>query len=222
MGRDIDEDDRDDWAHDAPAALEKQVDMGQDLIRYDILAQDALRGVIRKVLTEVVKTGLPGEHHFFITFLTSAPGVRLSTRLREKYPELMTIVVQHQYWDLSVNETSFEIGLSFSDIPERLLIPFSAIRGFYDPAVNFELEFDVREVEAANGDVEPDASERAPTPLVAVPAKPTAVAPAKAPAPKPAAKKSAEPAPDKKGEDEKPAADKSAEVVSLDAFRKKP
>ena len=128
--------------------------MGQDLIRYDILAQDALRGVIRKVLGEVLKTGLPGEHHFFITFLTSAPGVRISSRLREKYPELMTIVIQHQYWDLAVTDTSFEVGLSFSDIPERLLIPFAAIRGFYDPAVNFELEFDVREVEAANGSAE--------------------------------------------------------------------
>src|ERR1051325_3482812 len=113
--------------------------MGQDLIRYDILAQDALRGVIRKVLSEVIKTGLPGEHHFFITFLTSAPGVRISSRLREKYPELMTIVIQHQYWDLAVTDTTFEVGLSFSDIPERLLVPFSAIRGFYDPAVNFEL-----------------------------------------------------------------------------------
>lgn len=195
--------------------------MGQDLIRYDILAQDALRGVIRKVLTEVVKTGLPGEHHFFITFLTSAPGVRLSTRLREKYPELMTIVVQHQYWDLSVSETSFEIGLSFSDIPERLLIPFSAIRGFYDPAVNFELEFDVRDVEAANGD---DASADTVTELTpAVPAKPTAIAPAAKPATaKSAPKRAAEPAAEKPSEADKPSADKSAEVVSLDAFRKKP
>ena len=108
--------------------------MGQDLIRYDILAQDALRGVIRKVLNEVIKTGLPGEHHFFITFLTSAPGVRISSRLREKYPELMTIVIQHQYWDLAVTDTTFEVGLSFSDIPERLLIPFAAIRVVCDPA----------------------------------------------------------------------------------------
>ncbi|WP_185985047.1 SspB family protein [Aureimonas mangrovi] len=189
--------------------------MGQDLIRYDILAQDALRGVIRKVLTEVVKTGLPGEHHFFITFLTSAPGVRLSSRLREKYPELMTIVVQHQYWDLSVNDTSFEIGLSFSDIPERLLIPFAAIRGFYDPAVNFELEFDVRDVEAANEGTEEPAP--APTPIAAVPS--TRPAPAKGPKAAPAAEK----AKDESGETtEEPAAEKSAEVVSLDAFRKKP
>ena len=118
--------------------------MGQDHIRYDILAQDALRGVIRKVLAEVAATGsLPGDHHFFITFLTGAPGVRLSQHLRSKYPEQMTIVVQHQFWDLKVTEAGFEIGLSFSDTPEKLVVPFNAIRGFYDPSVNFELEFDV-------------------------------------------------------------------------------
>jgi hypothetical protein len=118
--------------------------MGQDHIRYDILAQDALRGVIRKVLTEVAATGhLPGDHHFFITFLTGAPGVRISQHLKAKYPEQMTIVVQHQFWDLKVSETGFEIGLSFSDTPEKLVIPFNAVRGFYDPSVNFELEFDV-------------------------------------------------------------------------------
>ncbi|AWM25599.1 hypothetical protein AOX55_00002348 [Sinorhizobium fredii CCBAU 25509] len=118
--------------------------MGQDHIRYDILAQDALRGVIRKVLAEVAATGhLPGDHHFFITFLTGAPGVRISQHLKAKYPEQMTIVVQHQFWELKVSETGFEIGLSFSDTPEKLVIPFNAVRGFYDPSVNFELEFDV-------------------------------------------------------------------------------
>lgn len=118
--------------------------MGQDHIRYDILAQDALRGVIRKVLSEVAATSrLPGDHHFFITFLTGAPGVRISPHLKEKYPEQMTIVIQHQFWDLKVSDTHFEIGLSFSDTPERLYIPFNAIRGFYDPSVNFELEFEV-------------------------------------------------------------------------------
>src|SRR5262245_17057708 len=119
--------------------------MADDHIRYDILAQEALRGVMRKVLTEVARTGLPGNHHFFITFLTGAPGVRISSRLRERYPEQMTIVLQFQYWDLKVTETGFEVGLSFSDVPEKLEIPFSAVRGFYDPSVNFELEFDVRQ-----------------------------------------------------------------------------
>lgn len=118
--------------------------MAQDHIRYDILAQDALRSVIRKVLSEVAVTGhLPGEHHFFITFLTNAPGVRISQHLKSKYVDQMTIVVQHQFWDLKVTESLFEIGLSFSDTPEKLVVPFNAIRGFYDPSVNFEMEFDV-------------------------------------------------------------------------------
>lgn len=200
--------------------------MGQDLIRYDVLAQDALRGVIRKVLGEVVKTGLPGDHHFFITFLTSAPGVRVSSRLREKYPELMTIVIQHQYWDLSVNDTAFEVGLSFSDIPERLLIPFSAIRGFYDPAVNFELEFDVRDMDAANSQNEEPSAPTALAPVPSTPAPVVAVAPAKAPAKSAGSAKAAgkdapkEAAGEAAPTEEKPA-EKSADVVSLDAFRKK-
>ena len=115
----------------------------RDQIRYDILAQEALRGVIRKVLSEVAATGsLPGDHHFYITFLTNAPGVRISSYLKERYVEQMTIVIQHQFWDLKVNDTYFEIGLSFSDKPEKLHIPFPAIRGFFDPSVNFELEFE--------------------------------------------------------------------------------
>ena len=193
--------------------------MGQDLIRYDILAQDALRGVIRKVLNEVIKTGLPGEHHFFITFLTSAPGVRISSRLREKYPELMTIVIQHQYWDLAVTDTTFEVGLSFSDIPERLLIPFAAIRGFYDPAVNFELEFDVREVEAANGSSDDQPVPISPPALQEVSKTPRAV-PAKLPAK--ARAKEQEAAAEATDKPAPAAAEKkAAEVVSLDAFRKK-
>ena len=104
--------------------------MPQDLIRYDILAQDALRGVIRKVISEVTRTGLPGNHHFFITFVTGAPGVRISSRLREKYPEQMTIVLQHQYWDLEVSDSAFEVTLSFSDISEKLVIPFAALPAF--------------------------------------------------------------------------------------------
>ncbi len=176
--------------------------MAEDHIRYDILAQEALRGVMRKVLAEVARTGLPGNHHFFITFLTGAPGVRISTRLRERYPEQMTIVVQFQYWDLKVNDTGFEIGLSFSDVPERLEIPFSAVRGFYDPSVNFELEFDVKTDEPAAAPAE-------------VPAKPKAEASAPVPARKPEPKKV------EADKDAAPADGKGAEVVSLDAFRKK-
>ena len=122
--------------------------MAEDHIRYDILAQEALRGVVRKVLQEVARTGLPGNHHFFITFLTNAPGVRISKRLKERYPEQMTIVIQYQYWDLKVSERGFEVVLSFSDVPEKLEVPFSAIRGFYDPSANFEVEFEVKPVAA--------------------------------------------------------------------------
>lgn len=184
--------------------------MAEDHIRYDILAQEALRGVMRKVLAEVARTGLPGNHHFFITFLTGAPGVRVSPRLRERYPEQMTIVVQFQYWDLKVTETGFEIGLSFSDVPERLEIPFAAVRGFYDPSVNFELEFDVKTEAAEEG------AEEAPAKPKLESAKP--VAARKSDGKKADSKK-------KPGDDEKAAtADpgtKGAEVVSLDAFRKK-
>lgn len=180
--------------------------MADDHIRYDILAQEALRGVMRKVLAEVARTGLPGNHHFFITFLTNAPGVRISPRLREKYPEQMTIVIQFQYWDLKVTDTGFEVGLSFSDVPERLEIPFSAVRGFYDPSVNFELEFDVK-AEAA------EAEGKAAKP-------PAEIAKAGAPAKKADAKKKPADAA-KETAAEAPAASKSADVVSLDSFRKK-
>jgi hypothetical protein len=187
--------------------------MTQDLIRYDILAQDALRGVIRKVLSEVTRTGLPGNHHFFITFVTTAPGVRISSRLREKYPEQMTIVIQHQYWDLDVTETGFEVTLSFSDVSEKLAIPYTAIRGFYDPSVNFELEFDVRTEPAAVHE-----------PLHVVKDEPeeiVALEPAKVKAaPKPKAEKSAEKAARKAAKEDQPEKP-TASVVSLDAFRKK-
>lgn len=166
--------------------------MGQDHIRYDILAQDALRGVIRKVLIEVAATGrLPGDHHFYITFLTNAPGVRLSQHLKSKYAEQMTIVIQHQFWDLKITDSGFEIGLSFSDTPEKLVIPFNAIRGFYDPSVNFEMEFDV----PAAGEDALDTAE-----ITAYPVEPRVETEAK-------------PA----GDDAK----KEGSVISLDSFRKK-
>ncbi|WP_455478968.1 SspB family protein [Bartonella sp. B23] len=117
--------------------------MIQDQIRYDILVQDALRGVIRKVLSEVSKAGLPGNHHFFITFLTNGSGVKISTRLKNRYPEQMTIVLQHQFRDLSVSETAFEVTLSFREISERLVIPFTSIQVFYDPVAAFEAAFDL-------------------------------------------------------------------------------
>ncbi|PTE09042.1 SspB family protein [Mesorhizobium helmanticense] len=175
--------------------------MADDHIRYDILAQEALRGVMRKVLAEVARTGLPGNHHFFITFLTGAPGVRVSSRLRERYPEQMTIVIQFQYWDLKVTDTGFEVGLSFSDVPEKLEIPFSAVRGFYDPSVNFELEFDVKTETSEDEATQPS------EPLAIVAEK------------KPETKKKAAEAEKKPAAAD--AAAKGADVVSLDAFRKK-
>jgi hypothetical protein len=119
-----------------------------DLIRYDILAQEALRGLVRTVLAEVEHTGLPGEHHFFITFDMQHSGVRVSPRLRAQYPKEMTIVLQHQFWDLAVGDTVFEVGLSFQGIPEKLLVPFRALRSFIDPHAGFQLRFEVAPGEA--------------------------------------------------------------------------
>jgi hypothetical protein len=184
--------------------------MADDHIRYDILAQEALRGVMRKVLAEVARTGLPGNHHFFITFVTDAPGVRISSRLRERYPDQMTIVVQYQYWDLKVTDTGFEIGLSFSDIPEKLEIPFSAVRGFYDPSVSFELEFDVK----------PEAEEPQ-QPIAALPESEPRAASDEAPAAKSPAKGKKPQAKEKAAAHEGEPDAKGAEVVSLDSFRKK-
>ena len=116
--------------------------MATDHIRYDVLARDALRGVLRRVLTDAAAHGLPGEHHFFITFLSEAEGVKLSPRLLAQYPEEMTIILQHQFWDLVVSEDRFEVGLSFGGIPERLIVPFSAIKSFFDPSVQFGLQFE--------------------------------------------------------------------------------
>ncbi|MEO8757907.1 MAG: SspB family protein [Devosia sp.] len=166
--------------------------MAQDHIRYDILTQDALRGVVRKVISEVAKTGLPGEHHFFISFVTKAPGVRVSQRLLDQYPSDMTIVLQNQFWDLKVTDTAFEVGLSFDDKPETLVVPFTAIKGFFDPSVQFGLELK-SSMPLPTEDELSEASE--PTKLV--PAAPSANAPP--PATEPAGEK----------------------VVSLDAFRKK-
>jgi len=194
--------------------------MAEDHIRYDILAQEALRGVMRKVLMEVQRTGLPGNHHFFITFLTGAPGVRVSSRLRERYPEQMTIVLQYQYWDLKVTDAGFEVGLSFSDVPEKLEVPFAAVRGFYDPSVNFELEFDVK----AEGDA--IGSETGDVTALPKPDAAKAKAETRKSEPKAQSKKTetraVEPAAKAPGKaPEKTEEGKGADVVSLDAFRKK-
>ena len=116
--------------------------MATDHIRYDVLARDALRGVLRRVLTDAAEHGLPGEHHFFITFLSTADGVKLSPRLLAQYPEEMTVILQHQFWDLVVTDDRFEVGLSFGGIPERLVVPFNSIKSFFDPSVQFGLQFE--------------------------------------------------------------------------------
>ena len=113
-----------------------------DQIRYDLLTQQALRGVVRNVLADTAKKGLPGDHHFYISFDTHADGVRLSDRLLAQYPDEMTIILQHQFWDLKVDDEGFEVGLSFGGIPERLTVPFEAITGFFDPSVQFGLQFE--------------------------------------------------------------------------------
>lgn len=117
--------------------------MAKDHIRYDLLVQDAFRDLFRKVMTDAAINGLPGEHHFYITFKTGAPGVKLSERLRAQYPDQMTIILQHQFWDLRVDDVGFEVGLSFRQAPEKLVVPFLAVTGFFDPSVNFGAEFTV-------------------------------------------------------------------------------
>ncbi len=114
----------------------------ESMIDYEALAQDAMRGLVRNVLQRTAKSGLPGDHHFYISFDTNAPGVSISKRLREKYPNEMTIVLQHRFWDLSVGEERFEVKLTFDGIPERVVVPFGAIKVFFDPSVRYGLQFE--------------------------------------------------------------------------------
>jgi hypothetical protein len=119
------------------------------LIPYDEIVQEALRAVVGRVLGEVEATGrLPGEHHFYITFKTGAVGVDIPRHLTERFPDEMTIVIQNRFWDLKVNKATFEVGLSFNQMPAKLIIPFAAITGFVDPAVNFALQFQAQADEA--------------------------------------------------------------------------
>lgn len=183
--------------------------MQTDHIRYDLLTSDAMRGVLRRVLMDAAEHGLPGEHHFFITFMSTADGVTISSRLLAQYPEEMTIILQHQFWDLTVTEDHFEVGLSFGGVPERLVVPFSAIKGFFDPSVQFGLQFEpaaTETTETEKAEIETSASETsrtvptAPSPTaLAVPASPSQPAET----------------------EDKPKPSQGAEVVRLDRFRKK-
>ena len=219
--------------------------MATDLIRYDLLVQDALRGVVRNVLAEAARNGLQGDHHFFITFKTNTPGLRLSNRMRERYPDEMTVILQHQFWDLAVTDHGFEVGLSFNNNPERLLVPFAAITSFVDPSVQFGLKFDVATADETTTEEAP-----APAPVVAAPKslagrrnlaavetgkkpakstgsdavvtlKPHDIKPATPSIATPPAKKST-PARADDSAAKKPNDGEDAKILSIDAFRKKP
>ena len=217
-------------------------------IDYDALTQDALRGVVRAVLIQVAagKSGLPGEHHFYIAFNTQAPSVVMSRRLKEKYPEEMMIVLQHRFWDLIVTDEAFEVKLTFDGIPERLYIPFQSMKVFFDPSVRFSLQFGenaadeaadgqgprrrrpgeeraggerrVRQRQRQRNDDTPDATPGAATPAIQPPSVPTVFAPrAVEPARAPSAPAGQEAAP--QADTSKP--DGGAKVFTLDSFRKK-
>src|SRR5690242_11199538 len=183
-----------------------------DQIRYDLLTQQALRGVVRNVLADAAKKGLPGDHHFYISFDTRADGVRLSDRLRAQYPDEMTIILQHQFWDLKVGDDEFEVALSFGGIPEKLTVPFEAINGFFDPSVQFGLQF---EEVTEGGEAQPEPTLTQDKTSAKKPGTVSAPRPAAVAAPEKPVVAAAvpEPAPDK------PVG--GGEVVRLDRFRKK-
>lgn len=176
--------------------------MAEDLMRYDLLAQDALRGVVRSALAQVAVSGLPGEHHLFIALDTRHPEVQISERLRQKYPEEITIVLQHQFWNLEVRETEFSVELTFDNVLEKLVVPYTAIKGFFDPAVQFGLQFETKPPEAGGTEDETEGE----------------------PAPAQAAKAGAASGGKEGGSKRGPAQESEGDtpkVVSLDQFRKK-
>jgi uncharacterized protein len=187
--------------------------MATDLIRYDLLVQDALRSVVRKVLSDTARSGLLGEHHFNIAFKTHALGVVVPTAMKHRFPDEMSIILQHEFWDLVVTQDAFEVNLNFSRKPERLTVPFDAITGFTDPSVPFGFKLEPK-IPEATPDVAP-ASSRALAPAT-TPPEPSSPPPAPTLPPRSAsaAKKSEQPAKPAKPPGE-------AKVVSIDAFRKK-
>ena len=182
-----------------------------DRFHYDALVDDALRSVVRRVLTQVADKGLPGSHHFYISFRSTDPGVELPEYLRAKYPEEMTIVLQHQYWDLIVRDASFEVTVSFNKQQERIKVPFASLSAFVDPSVRFGLQFDRRD-KAAAGE-KPETTAAAPTPLPAPEKRPPLAAPEGQEATPEADQVAADP-------EAKPE-DAASKVVKLDSFRKK-
>ncbi len=169
--------------------------MPTDLMRYDVMAREALRGVVKHALKRVAREGLPGQHHFYITFATTAPGVDIDPELLDKYPEEMTIVLEHQFWELQANDDAFEVTLKFGGAPKYLRIPYAAVTRFHDPSVGFALQFGDDGAGAAPG------------------GKPKADGADKT------AKAGAKDAPE--GQDDAPVPAEGGSVVSLDAFRRK-
>jgi hypothetical protein len=140
-------------------------DMPDSLIPYDDIVQEALRAVVGRVLSGIQSNlDLPGGHHFYITFKTQAPGVAIPDHLRQRFPDEMTVVLQNKFWDLAVDDQGFEVGLTFSQVPTKLSIPFAAITAFVDPAVEFALHFQVPDDEEApaHGIAENDGPRAAP------------------------------------------------------------
>ena len=188
--------------------------MGADLIRYDLLVQDALRSVVKKVLSDAARNGLPGDHHFNISFKTRAQGVNIPSSIKQRYPEEMAIILQHEFWDLVVGAEQFEVSLNFSRKPERLTIPFDAITGFSDPSVPFGFKLEPRGAVDAT-----QAPKEAPVPVPAPQREPAAKSGRSARPESPAKLVAAPKAEDKPSE--KPAEGDAAKVVSIDSFRKK-
>ena len=183
--------------------------MSTDLIRYDLLVQDALRSVVRRVLADTARSGLPGDHHFNIAFKTQAPGVVVPPAIKARFPDEMSIILQHEFWDLAVTQEGFEVSLNFSRKPERLTVPFDAVTGFTDPSVPFGFKLEPRLAEER-----PAAPTPEPRPK---PVSPSAAKPVTRTGPEKAAPETAKPAPAQK----EATASAAAKVVSIDAFRKK-
>ena len=197
--------------------------MTQDLMNYDQMTQLALRGVVRDAIRRVIREdGLPGAHHFYITFLTRYPGVDIDESLAKKYKDEITIVIEHQYWDLKANVDSFEVTLKFSGVPKFLSVPYTAITRFHDPSVGFALQFDppseMQDAPPTLAKISPASAQKTPAP--AAKAKPAKAKPAKAKPAKASGKTAAS-----KAKDEATASKTeetgAAKVVSLDSFRKK-
>jgi len=180
---------------------------GREVLRYDHMLQRALRGVLREALGEIAERGLPGDHHLYITFRTAAEGVSIPDSLAKRYPDEMTIVLQHEFWGLEVSDQGFQVTLSFSNRQERLVVPFAAVIAFADPSVRFGLQF------------EPSAAEKAKGETGAAPGAPTVTEGGKQPT---SGQDQAGTATQGAGDGKDGAPDEDgAKVVTLDRFRKK-